>query len=163
LYTLDVSGLLQRQVSGGWQDLSSGVSRIAIRNRTSLYYLSGTNLYVDGALNFAHTLDFAIDAYGTLYTLDVSGLLQKQVPGGWLDLASGVSRVAVRHDTSLYYLSGTDLYVDGGLNYAHTRDFAVDSFGTLYALDVSGLLQQQIPGGWQDLGNGVSEIHLGNG
>src|SRR5207244_9213740 len=107
--------------------------------------------------------------FGTFYILDVSGLLQKQIPGGWQNLASNVSRVALRNGTSLYYLNGTDLYIDGSLRYGHTQDFAIDAFGNFYILDnLTHVLQMQIPGGWENLpdppaATPVTGIKLGNG
>src|SRR5207253_2141953 len=135
----------------------TGVTKFAVRSDSSYY-----DLTTDGVLHdskgggWSNTQDFAIAADGTLYWLGTgasNNLLQKQVPGGWQNLATNVSRIALRFGTDLYYLSGTNLYHGGSAtpSWANTQDFAIAADGTLYWLATYGLLQLQTATGWVDL------------
>jgi hypothetical protein len=160
LYWLGTGGLLQKQVAGGWQDIGVGMVKFGFRSDGSVFSLGSDGwLYQDGQRGWANTRDFAISPGGQVYWLgnDASNhLLQKQVPGGWQDVASGVVKFGFRSDGSVFSL-GSDgwLYQDGQRGWANTRDFAIGPSGQVYWLGTGGLLQKQVPGGWLNLDTGV--------
>jgi hypothetical protein len=85
-----------------------GLTKFVVGPTGNTYTLdSSGNLDINGAPWEGNTRDFALDSQGTVYWLGNSAsnfLLQKQIPGGWLNLDSGVQSIGRADDGNVYYL-----------------------------------------------------------
>jgi len=135
LHALKTTGDLLKSTQGGlagsFTTTNTNVSRIALRGGTDLHYLKGTDLYRSNSSvpSWTNTRDFAIDAGGTLYWLGTGGLLQKQIPGGWLNLAKGVQsfQVGASSVNSVTFTNPSDILT-----------YAITSNGDLLVVKASG-------------------------
>ena len=119
-------------------------------------------LYVNGALGWANSKDFALANDGSLYLLNANGSLDRRLGDGkWQNKGTGVSKFALAGSGTVYQLR-TDggLYVNGALSWANSKDFALANDGSLYLLNANGSLDQRVNGSWQNVGTGVSKFAL---